>query len=234
MRTIRFIGDFNLGKDEIYIEDERIYHHSTEVLRLKKGDFFVLGDGLGKEADVRIIEMNDKSLTVKVEEVRNNDNEPKKELTLFCSIVKRGNFEEIARMTTQIGVTRIVPMITKRTVKTGLKKDRLKKIIIESAEQSDRGVLPFLEEKVNFERAVNLIDSNDGDFILLHPDSGVDINDLKLEQDKIFLFIGPEGGFTEKEVSYAKEKGFLISNLGKTTLKTETAAVGSTFFLLNN
>lgn len=233
MRTIRFIGDFNLDKDEINIDDERIYHHSTEVLRLKKGDIFVLGDGLGKEADVQIIEMDDKSLTVKVEEVRENKNEPDKDLTLFCSIVKRGNFEEIARMVTQIGVTRIVPVVTERTVKTGLKRDRLEKIIFEAAEQSDRGALPFLEETVEFKRAVNVINSNDGDFVLLHPHSGVDIKDLELKKDNLFLFIGPEGGFTDREVSYAKDKGVKVSNLGKTTLKTETAAVASTFFLLN-
>lgn len=234
MRTVRFIGDFNLDKDEIYIKDERIHHHSTDVLRLKQGDTFVLGDGVGDEADVRILDIDDNGLTVKVNEVRQNKNEPDKNLTLFCSIVKRGNFEEIARMITQIGVTRIVPIVSERTVKKGLKRDRLEKIIVEAAEQSDRGVLPFLEQKLDYKKALDVIEFKEGDIVFL--DSGADshISDLDLNNDDTFLFIGPEGGFSKDEIKYAKSKNVEFVNLGKTTLKTETAAVSSTFFLLNN
>ncbi|MFB6212880.1 MAG: 16S rRNA (uracil(1498)-N(3))-methyltransferase [Candidatus Magasanikbacteria bacterium] len=232
----RFIGQFNLKKNQLNIESERIYHHAVNVLRMKKGDQFVLGDGRGNVSEATIRKIGDNFIRVGIENMKRSSREQDINLTLYCSILKSGNFDWVVRKCTEIGVTRIVPFVSERTVKTGLKYDRLRKIALQAAEQSKRGVLPQVEEKISLDS----FDNFEAFDQLLVPYVGAQkklnsfISSLKKESlSKVGVFVGPEGGFTEDEVEFLENYGADCVGLGSFVLRSETAAVVSSFSVIN-
>jgi len=134
-----------------------------------------------------------------------------------------------------------VPIISKRTVKLNLRQDRLKKIIKEAAEQSNRGVVPILHEPLDFKKALEHALNNDLNLLFdpaglnLCPfgtsPAGREIRKLKAESLKLGIWIGPEGGWDEEELQLAKEKGFKIVSLGKLFFRAETAAIIASYLV---
>lgn len=228
MRLHRFIGDFDLKKDIVDISDIELANQIRNVLRLKIGDSIIVSNGQGSEAEATIIEINKKFIELSINKVEKPAREPKKELSIYVSLLKRENFELVVQKATELGVSKIVPLITERTVKTGLNKERIEKIIKEASEQSGRTTLPELLEPQKFEIALNSVP----------PKSSVlfDLTGEKLSSEQNIkitnIFIGPEGGFSEKEVTLAKESGITIGSLGELTLRAETASIVSIYSLL--
>ena len=110
--------------------------------------------------------------------------------------------------------------------------ERILKIIKEAAEQSGRLIIPKFLEIQKFEDAVSNL-KNNGLNLFFDP-NGEKLKNFEkeiLNHKLINVFIGPEGGWSEKEINLAKENGFLIANLGNFTLRAETAAICSTFFI---
>ena len=237
MKIHRFFGDFVLFKTEvnkeINIDDSELINQIKNVLKLKTGEFMILCDGNKEEAKVEIENMNPKEIRVKVLEKYENTNEPKIFATLYCSILKKENFELVAQKAVEVGISKIVPVLCERTVKTGINISRLEKIIKEASEQSARGVLPVLGEVVDFKQVLNQIDKKD--LNLIFDSSGENFNDIKKENSisNISLFIGPEGGFTENELKLALESGVQKLSLGKITLRAETAVIVASYLVSN-
>ncbi len=235
MRLHYFIGDFNFSEKNIKIIEPDLVNQFRNVLRFKVGDKIILGDGKMNEVLAEIAEIKKEFIDVKILEVRLNKNEPRKEIILYCAILKRENFELACQKATEIGVGKIVPIICQRTIKFGLKEERLKKIIQEAAEQSGRGIIPELGQIISFEKAIEQAKNNN--FNLLFDVSGSELVKTKLElaaAKKIGIFIGPEGGWEEKEIEIAKnEKKFKVSSLGKLTLRAETAAIIGTYIAIH-
>ncbi|MBI5153544.1 MAG: RNA methyltransferase [Parcubacteria group bacterium] len=147
---------------------------------------------------------------------------------LYCSILKRENFEWVAQKATEIGVGEIVPLVTQHTVKLELKEGRLKKIVQEAAEQSGRSVLPKLQIPMGFEQAVHEAKLNGT--TLFFDVSGKEFDKKMIkDSEKVNIFIGPEGGWNEGEIEIAQKNKFIFVNLGKLTLRAETAAVVGTY-----
>jgi len=134
-------------------------------------------------------------------------------------------------------VREIIPIICQRTVKTGLKYDRLQKIIKEAAEQSGRGIVPIMGKTTNFKKAI--ADASENNLNILFASSGVkllmsDINSLTQQENaRAGIFIGPEDGWSEEEINAAKEAGFKIVSFGKLILRAETAAIVGTYLVCN-
>ena len=213
----RFISDFDLSKKELEIEGE-IAHQIIKVLKLKLGEKIELCN------EKHISAMAD---ICKIEKII-QDTKKETEITLFCSILKKENFEMVVQKTTEIGISKIIPIITSRTIKTGLNLERLKKITKEASEQSGRVIVPEISEPNEF---ANVIEIAKGENILFDKSgSNFTIND-KLKP--INLFIGPEGGWTEREIEIAKNHNFKIATLGSLTLRGETAAIISTYLAVN-
>lgn len=227
MRLHRFIVDNNLQSGLLVIDDEQLLYQLKDVLRLKSGDEIILADGRGKEALVKISGYKGKGVEVEIAGVSDNKNEPDIIVNLYCSILKRDNFELIVQKVTEIGVKNIIPIISKRTVKLDFKRERLEKIIKEAAEQSGRGIIPKLAEPIKFSDAVSLASKETN--ILL--DISGEPSAFKPTKDSRALscWIGPEGGWDEEEVNFAKENGFRILSLGLLTLRAETAAIVASY-----
>jgi 16S rRNA (uracil1498-N3)-methyltransferase len=146
------------------------------------------------------------------------DTEPARSVTLCCSILKRENFELVVQKATELGVSRIIPIIAERTVKTGLKMERLKAIAKEATEQSGRGVVPDISEPMSLTDALAL----PGHKLFFH--TGTQAHPA-LSSDPALLFIGPEGGWSDRDVAAAVSAGCQVCSLGKRTLRGETAAI---------
>jgi len=215
--------DFGFGSGNIKVSDREIYHQIKDVLRLKIGEKIILFDNDLNEAVAEIIGINKDDIECEIVEIKKNDREPKKEIILYCSSLKGGHFEIVAEKATEVGVKKIVPIICERTIKTGVKKERLEKIIKEAAEQSCRGVIPVLEDVVDFKKAAEKAGENDSN--LLFDLSGEKISDLDKKSQKIGIWIGPEGGWSENEIKIAKQEKFRIISLSSLTFRAETAAI---------
>ncbi len=215
MKIHRFIGR---------IEDKEISRQIRDILRLKAGESVILSDGQGNDELVEITGMS-KEITYKVVKKLEKTG-PERKVSLYLSILKKENFELAVQKAVECGVSSIIPIITERTVKTGLNTERLEKIIREASEQSGRSIVPSLSPILNFKDA--LVEASDSDEkIIFHlVEAGYKPNK---EAKNISILVGPEGGFTEKEIELAKSFGFTPASLGNLTLRGETAAMVGTY-----
>lgn len=224
MRLHRFIGDFNLASDTIEIKDKELINQISKVLRLKAGSQFILCDGNSNEAVAEISGMERNQITASILKKYRNENEPETKAYLYCSVLKKENFELVAQKATEAGIHEIVPIITERTIKTGLNMERLRKIIKEAAEQSGRGIVPKLHQVRDFRQVLDHAKLNDLN-ILFDPTGKEKMG----QAGKVGIFIGPEGGWSDDELKFAHENRFITASLSKLTLRAETAAIIASF-----
>ncbi len=236
MKIHRFYYPEDLRESKIEIEDKELVHQISKVLRLKIGEKIVLFDGKGNEAMGAITSSQGKQITVQIEKTSKKDEVEKNNIVLYCAILKRENFELVVQKATETGINEIVPIITSRTVKTGLNMDRLEKIIKEATEQSGRNIIPTIHEPLSFKESVEKAKEN-GLNILFHTSEApifFECLTSSPEKNKCFgIFIGPEGGFTEEEIILAKENDFKIASLGDFVLRGETAAIIASYLAVN-
>ena len=228
----RFITNFDLMAQRIYVRDKDLLKQWQSVLRLRVGDEVILADGKLNEALGKIIELRKDFAGVEILKKYKNTSEPSTEVSLFCAVLKRENFDMVVQKATEAGVKSIVPLITKRTIKTGLKLERLNKIAKEASEQSGRGLIPAVSAPVEFLDAVKSL-SGAPTSILFNFD-GHNISDIAdLVSRKINIFVGPEGGWEDDEVKFARESDFRIVSLGDLILRAETAATVASYLAVH-
>lgn len=230
MKIHRFIGSYDLSKKEVEITDQKTIKQIRSVLRLEEGEKIVLSDGKGLEAEVELSSITSNVISGKIMETREIKNEGR-EVHLYLAILKKENFELAVQKAVECGVQNIIPVITERTVKTGLNTERLEKIIKEASEQCGQNIVPTLSPIINFNDALIRANSSE-EKIIFH--LGGENYQLKAKSGGnssalVNIFIGPEGGFTEKEIGLAKENGYTIASLGPLTLRGETAAIVATY-----
>src|SRR3989338_2993960 len=117
MRLNRFFVNENLKVGNIIVSDSDFINQAKNVLRLKAGDKLILCDGNSNEAIAEIVNLNKESAELKILESYKNKNEPEKHVVLYCSVLKKENFEWAVQKAVEIGVKEITPIITARTVK---------------------------------------------------------------------------------------------------------------------
>jgi len=227
----RFIGKFDLSSEQGTITDEKIVKQIFLVLKLKIGEEIKLSDGHGNEVLVQIVKINKNVVNFKLIS-RSKNQEKKNHSILYCAVLKKENFEFVVQKATEVGIDKIVPIITRHTVKLGLKMNRLQKIAQEASEQCGRSTMPIVAYPVEFHEALQLAEENDLNlFFDMDGDQNlVGIKDVK----NISIFIGPEGGWDEEEVKFiAKNNKFKIASLGDLTLRAETAAIIASYRVSN-
>lgn len=231
MREDRFFVNLKLKRGILEISDKEIFHQLKNVLRKRVGERIILLDGSGKEGIAEIKKFSKEKIGLEILEIRENKREPEVFVCLFCSILKKANFEFVVQKATEIGVKEIVPIICKNTVKLGLNLKRLEKIAKEASEQCGRGILPKILTPMKFEEALNK--TKNFKLKILFDASGENFSKIKEKPDQIAIFVGPEGGWDEKEIELAKKENFKILNLGKLNLRAETAAAIGSFLAVN-
>jgi len=233
MKVHRFITKQIISITTTILNDKELVYQINKVLRLNPGEQISLSNGHGEALIFEIDKINHDNITIKF---LNKSTELKsdKEIILYCAILKKENFELVVQKATEIGVTKIVPLISERTIKLGLNFERLHKIAKEAAEQSGHNSLPEITEIINLETA--LINAQIQDLVLFFDITGRKLTNLIFENKKsIGIFIGPEGGWSQKELALILNQthSFMAAKLGDFTLRAETAAIVS-LGLINN
>lgn len=210
---------------EIRDDDVR---HINKVLRLKPGDNIILFDNVGNEYKSVILNIGKQVVETRIVSKWNVNRESPVNITLMQALTKGDKMDLIVQKATELGVQRIVPVVTERSeVRNTRKIDRWQKIADESIKQCARNKSPIVLGEQIFEHAVDKY-SSDLNILFYEKHDQTNLNDLEkknLSPGSISILIGPEGGFTESEVSYARNSGYTILNLGPRILRSETTSI---------
>jgi len=230
-----FLFDIELsgGKKELKLANKELLHQIAKVLKLKIGEQLALCDGKGKEAICVLEGVDKKELILKVVEYKELPTVGRKTI-LYLAVLKRENFELAVQKSAEIGVDKLVPIITDRTIKTGINLERLNKISKEACELSGRVTLMEIEPMIKFKEAI--VRSKENETNLFFAPGGVNFSPGKTfgnETKKVGLFIGPEGGWSTEELILAKENKMKITGIGNLVLRGETAATIVSFLAVN-
>lgn len=200
--------------------------HCIKVLRLGKGDTIYLTDGIGNLFRTHITDDSAKRTTVEIAEIQNEFEKRSFKLHIAIAPTKNINrFEWFLEKATEIGIDVITPVICHHSERRSISFDRLNKIIISAMKQSHKAYLPLLENACNYEDFVSKKFSADKYIAACIPGINESIKDLYQKDRDAVILIGPEGDFSQEEISMAVNKGFKPITLGKSRLRTETAAV---------
>lgn len=208
-------------------------NHITRVLRLERGDPLTLFDGHGGEHAARIDEFRKGAVIVAVGERSAPDRESRLSLTLAQGVSRGERMDWVVQKATELGVTRIVPVLTERTVvKLDAKQSERKLqhwqgIAVAACEQSGRTRIPDVAPPVDLHDFLRQSNEARAVRILLSPAGTKRVNDLLTPDGGLMVLIGPEGGLAESEQRAALDAGFLAMRLGPRVLRTETAAVAA-------
>ena len=233
-----FVYKDNILQDKIHLIEENA-NHIINVLRYKVGQKIEVSSGDGFDYLCEICEIKNKEVIAKIVDCFANATEPKIKITVYQSLPKSEKMELIIQKCVEIGVDTIIPVNTDRTIvklagKENKKIDRWNKISEAAAKQSRRGKIPTVKNITSFEQAIKISKENDINFIPYEKEQKNTIkNSIKdFKGEKIGIFIGPEGGFSEQEIEMAIKNDILPITLGKRILRTETAGMVATTILL--
>jgi len=212
-------------------EDYRVY--LRDVLRLNEGDELILFDGVGHEyrAVIRGFTPN----IVRLEVITKEDIAlPGTRITLAQSLPKGGKMELIIQKATELGVSRIIPFISSRSIprlageRAAAKAARWRKVAVEASRQCGRPDVPEVDEIASFDDMLRAANADALRIILWEGEDRQGIRDILTDEryagaDSFCVVIGPEGGFSWNEIEKARRCGFVSVSLGKLILRTETA-----------
>ena len=194
--------------------DER---NHARVLRVREGEEVELFDAGGKNYLARFDSPDSIAILRETE-----NREPRTENHLAMSIIQVEKFELVLQKATELGVASIVPLMTDRMEgrieRLRGKEDRWKKIVLEAVKQSGRSKIPAIESPTKFDEAIKRV----GRKIIFDADTP---SGTQQPSTRATLFIGPEGGFTERELELARAAGASFEKLGPRRLRAETAAI---------
>lgn len=209
--------------------------HLRDVLRLRAGENVQIFDGCGKEflAEIEAIGKKDSQLNI-IREIEPVAPESKLNLTLAVALLKGEKFDLVIQKAVELGVTKFIPLVTKRTdvkLKEADKKlERWQRIILESSKQCGRAKLLEISAPVEFSNFLTLLN---GTTFLFSERSGEIFSALK-SSEHLTAVIGSEGGWEDSELDSARQKGVQIITLGGRILRAETAAIAIPALLQNH
>lgn len=219
------------------IDDAALAHQTRAVLRMKPDDEIILfgnGEAVGWDFRFRILRITDRVLSGNVIERVKNEHEPRAHVTLFQSLLKKDKMEFIFEKCTEIGISAFQPVVSEHSIKKSIQYERAEKIIKEASEQSGRAVVPDLQPVSMFAEAIARVKYADSLNVIAHEkEIRRSLDGAPPTSRRISLFIGPEGGFSEKEVALARNAGFFVTSLSRRVLRAETAAIVGSYAVLN-
>ena len=196
-------------------------HYIHKVMRIKEGQNFSLFNQSGEfEAKVENIIRGIVEFSVE-KKLRSADNPT--EIWLAFTPIKLNYLNLMIQKATELGVTRFIPLLSDRTVVRNINEKRIKKIIVEASEQSNRLNLPTLDKLKNLEEFLK----ENIDITILFGDLNSKNKKIDIKRDKpLCILIGPEGDFSIKEREIiSKMKNIIPINVNKNILRSETAAI---------
>lgn len=232
MRINRVYQSINFTVGETITLDKAASLHMAKVLRIKVGTNIELFNGDGNRYQSVVVEIERNRVSVNILNQSIVVTESPLRLHLFQGISRGDKMDLTLQKGVELGIKSFTPLITKRC---GVKLDQKRwskkiehwnKVIISACEQSGRDTLPRIDPVMEWEQALHKLSSNS---FFLDPHAKKSFRDLAQPDisQEIQLWVGPEGGFSEQEVSQIKEKNMQPVFLGPRILRTETAALAA-------
>ena len=223
MSNIRLFYSKSLSLNLTDKLDKSQSHYVSKVMRLKEKEVFSLFNSSG-EWEAKIANINKSIVEFNVtKQLRQKENT--KDLWLAFSPIKSNYFNFMIQKATELGVTKFLPVIFERTIVRRINKERLEKVIIEAAEQSNRITVPSIEDPQKLKSFLN----NDMDLIftdLNTANTKIDIKKLTIRPTCVI--IGPEGDFSEEErEEILKFNGVQPIKINENILRSETAVISA-------
>ncbi|MEZ4523064.1 MAG: RsmE family RNA methyltransferase [Thermomicrobiales bacterium] len=231
-----YVPDVEAGAGTVRLPTDQS-RQLSKVLRSRPGDAVVLFDGAGNEYAGVLESFEDNRWSVTVSGVSRPDREPAVEITVGLSLIRNERFDMAVQKLTEIGVSGIVPILAERSMisykdePTWLKRrERLMRIVIEAAEQSERTTLTSIEHPQTVEQ---FFDGRSGQmvFALVERQSAQHLSAFEPSVGRLALMIGPEGGWTGAEIQLIEQRATGVS-LGSLILRTETAAIAAASYVV--
>ncbi|MCM2283467.1 MAG: 16S rRNA (uracil(1498)-N(3))-methyltransferase [Desulfobacula sp.] len=208
--------------------------HIVRVLRLKKGTDLEISNGRGKDFSARIAAASVDRVQLEIIEELNSVTESSVHITLCSGMLKDNKMDLVIKYATQLGIRSWVPFFSERSIPSPDAKrmekrvERWESIARESLKQCRRSRLPEIFRPLDFETVLTLPESSDIKLAFWEKASArLDALQKKDDAGRIFILIGPEGGFSDHEVGLAQQKGFVSCSLGPRILRAETASIAS-------
>jgi 16S rRNA (uracil1498-N3)-methyltransferase len=228
----RFYTTFQAGSKNIWVDSSES-HHLLHVKRLKIGDNLILFNGKGDECNAEIVEIEENRVRVEVNQYKTTSKENQVEIDIAFAVPKGKRSHLLTQKCTELGVRKLIPTNYERSVvklkaDSSAKIEKWQKIAIEASKQCSRNTITEICGVVDFDDVLKCTDNYD---LALFACSQSDANNLKstLQEypnvNNIIIFIGPEGGFTPKEIEMAENAGCKFVSLGQLILRVETAAI---------
>ena len=195
------------------------------VMRLGEGGAVLLFDGTNGEWLASIVEAGKKRMTLNVER-RMREQEKVPDLWLAFAPIKRTQTDWLVEKATELGIARLIPVTTQRTIVERVKLERLEAIAIEAAEQCNRTTVPAIDEPVAL--AAFLKARDPGRTLYFADESGGDPVAAAFKPGSAIILTGPEGGFTDAERASIRAASNVVAiSLGPRILRAETAALAA-------
>jgi len=231
--------DWN-GRETVHVGGE-VARHITRVLRMGAGAELVVLDGQGGAYRAVIRELVRDGFTAAITGMAEANGEPEVSITLVQGLPKGDKMDYVVQKATEVGVSRIIPLASERSVvqareqRWDKKRERWERIAASAAEQAFRLLVPKILPVMTLPEA---LDSINPEAFIIFPWEEERENSLKTllrshpPASEVYIFIGPEGGFTENEARMASDRGAHRVTLGPRILRTETAGPLATALVL--
>ncbi len=203
----------------VVISDEGFVHQVRKVFRKNIGDRVGLLDNTGGGYEAEMIGISKDSIEFAISNASLPVATLDRNITLYVAIPKKDKFEWVVEKATELGVYRIIPIISDRTEKQNIKWDRVERIAREASEQSERGILPLIDELV----PLNTITFPENTYVLHTIGEALPVSDISLGD--VAVCIGPEGGWSDVDMEYFASQKVPSVRLGETILRAETASI---------
>lgn len=230
-----YIEKSQISEDKIRITGSDV-NHIKNVLRMEVGEHVVICDREGKDYYCEIASLDKEEVIAKINQINDTESELPAKIYLFQGIPKKDKMELIIQKAVELGVHEVIPVSMKRCVakieegkKEQKKLERWQGISTSAAKQSGRGIIPEIHSVMSFKEAVSYAKELDYCIVPyeLAENMATTVEQVKnaCKGKSIGIFIGPEGGFDEKEIEQIQEADFHAITLGKRILRTETAGL---------
>lgn len=222
----RFILEEPLHGPGVYVLDRQESHHAVNVLRLKRDDAIVVFDGMGNYAEAIITEAHKNGVAVRVDGVYSEKHLPLK-LTIATAVPKGKRWQILVEKCTELGVDRLVPMLSERSVvKPAGDNGKWRRWIVEAAKQCRRAWVPEITDPMLFADVVAAAKRDNAILMVADPcGDSLGMYQHQLEHIlNVVVLIGPEGGLAEDELEICRREGAKFIRLSPYTLRIETAA----------
>lgn len=228
----RFFIEQTLKIGEVAIKNEALARQLSRVLRARSGEVIVFFNGDGFDYNARITDITHSAVKAEVIALHKNENKLSAALVVCLALARKERIEWALEKCTEIGVAEFKPIITERTLFKNLNTIRCRSIIKEATEQSGRAQMPKYNEpallgdimkECRRKNALGIFFDSSRAKLWSFTELSALVQPYRI--GAIYLFIGPEGGFSEAEIKRAETAGMKVARIYPTVLRSETAAV---------